>query len=63
MWSHEPKKIRPRGVKKFSCSHPIEGWFLDFSQHVALYHVSQDFGRSVHYSERKEQVKCRAGGM
>lgn len=44
-------------------SHPIEGWFLDFRQHVALYHVSQDFERSVHYSERKEQVKCRAGGM
>ena len=56
-------KKDPASSRKFSCSHTIEEWFL--YRNVALYYLSEDFGRSTNVSaiaKEKKQVKYRAGG-
>lgn len=51
-WPHEPGKD-PEASRRFSCSHPIEEWFLFLLYHdVALYRVHQDFGRSAQVSTK-----------
>ena len=64
-WPHEPEKD-PAASKKFSCSHPIQEWFLYFSFIVMWLYITWvrifDEVLECPLQRKKKRVKCRAGG-
>ena len=53
--------IQPQAGNSHVHTQLENGFFILIYSNVALYFVSNDFGRSIRCSERKKQVKCRAG--
>ena len=53
--------IQPQAGNSHVHTQLENGFFIFLYSNVALYFVSNDFGRSIRCSERKKQVKCRAG--
>ena len=64
-WPHKPEKY-PAASRKFSRSHVIEERLSLLYRNVALYYVSQDFGRNTQVSaiaRNKSSEVWRWGGM